>query len=88
MLGLQMQDALDTTLSQRVDTIVREFIKSPERIQREQNLQDLGLTSMDMVNLMLSIEAEFDLTIPARKMVPNNFRTIENIEALLRDLGR
>ena len=27
-------------------------------------LVDVGLTSMDMVNLMLAVEAEFDFTIP------------------------
>ncbi len=30
----------------------------------ESRLVDVGLTSMDMVNLMLGVEAEFDFTIP------------------------
>ena len=83
-----MLDALSTPTSQRVDAIVKGFIKSEAMIPRDRNLQELGLTSMDMVNLMLSIEAEFDVTIPPRKLVPNNFKTIDNIESLLRDLGR
>jgi acyl carrier protein len=31
----------------------------------QQNLRDAGLTSLDMVNLMLAIEAEFDVAILA-----------------------
>lgn len=83
-----MLDVLSTPTSQRVDAIVKGFIPSASTLQRDRNLQELGLTSMDMVNLMLSIEAEFDVTIPPKRLVPNNFRTINNIEALLRDLGR
>jgi acyl carrier protein len=70
----------------RIAALVRGFIENPPALPRNKDLQELGLTSMQMVNLMLSIEAEFDLTIPSSKLVPANFRTIENIEALLRDL--
>ena len=69
--------------SDRICEIVSQFIQgadlAPDR--------DLGLTSMQMVNLMLTIEAEFDLTIPRSKLVPSNFRTIDSIEKLLRDLA-
>lgn len=30
---------------------------------RHDNLRDAGLTSLDMVNLMLAVEAEFDIEI-------------------------
>lgn len=48
-----------------------------------QNLRDAGLTSLDMVNLMLSIEAEFDIEIAQAQMTPENFDTIAAIEALV-----
>ena len=48
-----------------------------------QNLRDAGLTSLDMVNLMLSIEAEFDIEIAQEQMTPENFDTIAAIEALV-----
>jgi len=47
------------------------------------NLQDSGLTSLDMVNLMLAIEAEFDIEIPGSMMKPENFRSIQAIDALV-----
>ena len=50
---------------------------------RDQNLRDAGLTSLDMVNLMLAIEAEFDVEIPQEAMTPENFDTVAAIEALL-----
>ena len=47
------------------------------------NLRDSGLTSLDMVNLMLAIEGEFDIEIPQSAMTPENFDTIAAIEALI-----
>ena len=46
-------------------------------------LFDTGLTSMDMVKLMLEIEAEFDLTIPQADITPKNFETVDTIERML-----
>ena len=47
------------------------------------NLRQAGLTSLDMVNLMLAIEAEFDIEIPQSAMTPDNFDTIRAIEVLV-----
>ena len=49
----------------------------------DENLRETGLTSLDMVNLMLAIEAEFDIEIPQSAMTPDNFDTIRAIEALV-----
>ena len=46
-------------------------------------LFDTGLTSMDMVKLMLEIEAEFDLTIPQADITPKNFETVDTIERMI-----
>jgi len=47
------------------------------------NLRDAGLTSLDMVNLMLAIEAEFDIEIPQSAMTPDNFDTVAAIDILV-----
>ncbi len=47
------------------------------------NLREAGLTSLDMVNLMLAIEAEFDIEIPQSAMTPDNFDTVAAIEKLV-----
>ena len=46
-------------------------------------LVDVGLTSMDMVNLMLGVEAEFDFTIPQAEITPENFQSVETLERMV-----
>jgi acyl carrier protein len=46
-------------------------------------LVDAGLTSMDMVNLMLGVEAEFDFMIPQDQITPENFQSVETLERLV-----
>jgi acyl carrier protein len=46
-------------------------------------LNECGLTSLDTVNLMLAVEAEFDVKIPDRDMTPSNFRTVARIGELI-----
>ncbi|MFZ1966883.1 MAG: phosphopantetheine-binding protein [Bradyrhizobium sp.] len=46
-------------------------------------LVDVGLTSMDMVNLMLAVEAEFDFTIPQSEITPENFQSVETLTRLV-----
>ena len=46
-------------------------------------LVDIGLTSMDMVNLMLGIEAEFDFMIPQDLITPENFQSVATLERLV-----
>jgi acyl carrier protein len=46
-------------------------------------LVDVGLTSMDMVNLMLAVEAEFDFTIPQAEITPENFQSVETLTRLV-----
>lgn len=49
----------------------------------DDNLREAGLTSLDMVNLMLALEAEFDIEIPQSAMTPDNFDTVAAIERLV-----
>lgn len=46
-------------------------------------LVDRGMTSMAMVDLMLAVEAERDITIPQRELTPANFQSIEALARLL-----
>jgi acyl carrier protein len=49
----------------------------------QSRLVDVGLTSMDMVNLMLGVEAEFDFTIPQAEITPENFQSIRTLELMV-----
>jgi acyl carrier protein len=46
-------------------------------------LVDVGFTSMDMVNLMLGVEAEFDFTIPQAEITPENFQSVKTLERMI-----
>ncbi len=50
----------------------------------EARLVDIGLTSMDMVSLMLGVEVEFDFTIPQAEITPENFQSVEALERMVR----
>jgi acyl carrier protein len=52
----------------------------------EGRLSELGMSSIKMVNLMLAVETEFDLTIPQSDITPENFRSVASVEALLERL--
>jgi acyl carrier protein len=84
-------DAPNRTAQQRIETIVRTFLKSvvtDRVIAPDENLVDLGLTSMDMVNLLLAVEAEFDVSVPGTNLNPAHFRSIAGIERLVQELTR
>ncbi len=55
-------------------------------VSPEDDLREVGLTSLDMVNLMLSVEAEFDLMIPIEDITPANFKSIAAISRLITKL--
>ena len=52
-------------------------------VDAQSRLVDVGLTSMDMVNLMLGVEAEFDFTIPQSEITPENFQSVKTLELMI-----
>ena len=53
------------------------------KINPDSLLVDVGFTSMDMVNLMLGVEAEFDFTIPQSEITPENFQSVKTLERMV-----
>jgi acyl carrier protein len=49
----------------------------------DDDLRTIGLTSLDMASLVLSVEAEFDLMVPEREITPGNFRSVSTITSLV-----
>jgi acyl carrier protein len=49
----------------------------------DDDLRSVGLSSLDMVNLVLSVESEFDVSIPDADITPARFRSISTIAALV-----
>lgn len=78
--------AFDTELRNRVIKLVKGILEQNSlsaEITPQAMLVDAGLTSMDMVNLMLGVEAEFDFTIPQSEITPENFQSVETLERMV-----
>jgi acyl carrier protein len=78
--------ALDTELRNRIIKLVKGILEQNSLtadITPQARLVDVGLTSMDMVNLMLGVEAEFDFTIPQSEITPENFQSVETLERMV-----
>ena len=72
--------------TERVTQLVRQIMakRSIDRlVGYDDVLSECGLSSLDMVNLMLAVETEFDIKIPDRDMTPSNFRSIAQIDKLV-----
>jgi len=85
---MQSQNAdVRTRIIALVKVILEQNAISAE-VAPEALLVDVGLTSVDMVNLMLGVEAEFDFTIPQDEITPENFQSVETLQRMvLREMG-
>ena len=78
--------AFDTELRNRIIKLVKGLLEQNSLsadVTPSAKLVDAGLTSMDMVNLMLGVEAEFDFTIPQSEITPENFQSVETLERMV-----
>ena len=83
-----MPDCSDSELTGRVSSLVRKIMEKraiARPVGADDDLRACGLSSLDLVNLMLSVEQDFSLNIPERDMTPANFRSIETIVDLVRN---
>lgn len=66
-----------TDIAERVRNIVAERLNvSPEEITLETTFEDLGADSLDVMDLIMELEQEFDIEIPDEDA--ENIRTIED----------
>jgi acyl carrier protein len=78
--------AFNANVQDRILFLVRAILEQnaiAAEVKPESRLVDIGLTSMDMVNLMLSVEAEFDFTIPQDQITPENFQSVKTLETMI-----
>jgi acyl carrier protein len=78
--------AFDIDVRNRIIRLVKGILEQNSLsadVTPQARLVDVGLTSMDMVNLMLGVEAEFDFTIPQSEITPENFQSVETLERMV-----
>jgi acyl carrier protein len=81
----------DVSSRDKIFRIVERFLaqRSIDRtLHPEDNLRDVGITSLDMVNIVLQVESACDVTIPDREITPANFRSVAAIDKLISGLRR
>jgi acyl carrier protein len=84
-----MAERSSNSAAERVISVVQRLLtqRSISRtVAPADDLRDAGLTSMDMVNLVLAVETEFDVMIPESRITPANFRSVAAISSLLEAL--
>ncbi len=84
-----MLDRTGNSSADRVARLVRKLLAKrsiDKSVGPDDSLTEAGLSSLDIVNLMLGIEAEFAVKIPDRDMTPSNFRSIAQIDQLVSKL--
>jgi acyl carrier protein len=77
---------LDANIEKRIVSLVTVILEQNlivAEVASTTRLVDIGLTSMDMVNLMLGVEAEFDFTIPQAEITPENFQSVETLQRMI-----
>jgi acyl carrier protein len=78
--------AVNLSVQNRILALVKAILEQnsiASEVQPETRLVDAGLTSMDMVSLMLNVEAEFDFTIPQSEITPENFQSVKTLELMI-----
>ena len=82
---IEMQD-LSASVQNRVLSVVRNILEQNDitvDLHPESRLVDIGLNSIDMVALMLKVEAEFDFIIPQPQITPENFQSVKTLELMV-----
>jgi len=78
--------SFEADVHSRITALVAAILRQnalPAELAPDTRLVDAGLTSMDMVSLMLSVEAEFDFTIPQGEITPENFQSVETLRRMV-----
>ena len=73
-------------LIQRVRTVIANTQRIPvEKIAIDSSFEELGIDSMDGVNILFALENEFNITIPDEeaKQIRNVRQMIEGVEKLI-----
>ena len=80
-------------MRETIDDVLREIIAKqahvePSLITRESVLSELGVTSLDLVEIIMTIEDKYDVSIPVDAVEAwNGYKTVANLIELGHSLG-
>ena len=85
-----MQIETKSEAAAKLEALVRRLLGAKaagRQIGTGDSLLDAGLTSLDLVKLMLAVEGELDVTIPESELTPASFRSIATMQEMLARVG-
>ena len=80
-------------MTEAIEDVLREIIAKqahvdPSAITRESVLSELGVTSLDLVEIIMTIEDKYDVSIPVDAVEAwNGYKTVANLIELGHSLG-
>ena len=81
-----MLDQVTTSPTTRIGGVLEEILSRrgvSGPVAPDAELARFGMTSIDMVEVMLGVEAEFDVTIPPAEITMENFRSVAAMVGLV-----
>ncbi|MGA7873372.1 MAG: phosphopantetheine-binding protein [Candidatus Binatus sp.] len=82
-------DNFDGSPEQRITRVAQRLFQErsiTQSLRSDDNFVDVGLTSLDLVKLVLRVEEEFGLELPTSDITPAHFRSIATISRLVTKL--
>ena len=66
--------------------IEKNILAEGVQIDGTTNLKQAGIDSFSTVEIILFIERKFGVSIPDEKLIPDNFKTIQSLAAIVLDM--
>jgi acyl carrier protein len=83
--GVVMTNSVEAVVT---EAIARQAKLEPSEVDMTSTLDELGLTSLDLVEIIMSVEDEYDITIPLdANEAAKTIKTVGDIVELARKLG-
>lgn len=76
---------METNMERLID-ILKKYCPDVDFETEQALIEDGIISSLDMVNIVIDIDTEFDVRIPPEEIVPENFNSAEAIMALINTL--
>lgn len=76
----------DRATRERLRGLVTDILatkSSARHFTDDETLAEIGIASIDMVTLLLSVEREFDVEVPTHEITADVFRSISTIDSLV-----
>jgi len=76
----------NTAIAEIKNYIEKNILAEGVQIAADTNLKQVGIDSFSTVEIILFIERKFGVAIPDEKLIPDNFKTLNALAAIVLEL--